>query len=421
MAKKRRLDPIEVERARQEAEKEAQHLFSPESLGYMRRLAFYWEPADRVMGSWGASEIFWDRLLLNEMQQGIEMRYLWPYYPREANLWVPDEADRSAEHAARRGISWPELIAREAQRCRRSWSLIASLAPIVEKVKKVPAITGSFWEPDLRKRQRGDAKKAKAKAKATRRAKAYEAAVVYAYERLRPFADDGWFKPDYDQVTEEESAIAVINTRACAWHDDFVKARKASRLVEQDGKPEWMAGDDYHEYLSHIFEASWRPKSFVQEVRDYVAALPECPDDVRDYILNRLLPNFQDTSRLMGVRPGAGAREKSDRNTVIAQTVEIICLRFKLSPKKNRAGKAKAGCQCVAEALNDLGVDIKYSGVVEVYDASLAPILVRAIAGKYQKLLGVPLHEAPFLLGPPRAAVAKAAATKKAELQGETI
>jgi hypothetical protein len=416
--KKKGPTPPEVERAKQAAEAEVRYAFSSEALKWLRGRALHWNP--EFQSNWATYYEPHDRAfyLLQEMQMGIEMRYLWPFTPefRDRPPHLSATADWSAERAEKLGIPWAELIAREARsRKGASWSLLASLAPPVGKVRRIPAVTAGYWEPTLRDRQRDKVKKAKADAQKARRAKAYEAAVVYARERLRPLVEDGWFDRDHQQITPEELELADLHAKASRWHSEYVE--KVFR--PKDTKP--TEEREIHEFLSGVFTASSRLQEEVDEARDYVAALPECPAGVKDYVVNHLLPNFRDPSQLRGFRRGAGTPAKSDRNALVAETVEIICLRFDLDPTKNPAATAKAGCQCVAEALNDLDVDIKYSGVVEVHRMSLAPILVRTIAGRFQKLLGVPLHEAPFLLGPPLEDVAKAVAETNAELQGETI
>ena len=249
---------------------------------------------------------------------GIEMRHLWPLTP-EFRYPPPDlraAADWNAERAAKLGVSWPELIAREA-RCREgaSWSLIASLAPSVGRAKKAPAVTAGYWEPDLRDRQRGKAKEAKVDAKAARRDLAYKAAVVYARERLRPLVEDGWFDRDYEQITPEELELADLHAKANRWHNDYVR----NVFRPRDTKP--SEEREIHEFLAGVFVASSRLQEEVDEARDYVAALPQCPAGVKDYIVNRLLPSFRDPSQLRGFRRGAGTPAKSDRNAVVAETV----------------------------------------------------------------------------------------------------
>jgi hypothetical protein len=273
-----------------------------------------------------------------------------------------------------------------------SWSLIASLAPPVGRAKKVAAVTAGYWEPDLLKRQRVKAKEAKAKAKATRRDLAYKAAVAYARERLRPLVEDGWFAGDYQQITPEELELADAHAKASWWHSDYVEKVFRPRDTEPTEERE------IHEFLAGVFTASSRLREEVDEARDYVAALPDCPPGVKNYIVNHLLPNFRDTSQLRGFQRGVGTPAKSDRNAAIAETVEILRLRFGLKPKKGRNSDTKSAGLCVSEALEQLEVYIEADSIADVHSNSAAPILVRAIADRYEELIGVSLRDAPFLL-----------------------
>jgi hypothetical protein len=214
----------------------------------------------------------------------------------------------------------------------------------------------------------------KAKAKKAEHEKVVTAAIKFAKRRLKWWVDRGVFKEDYEKQ-DEGANVAHLHGRVSDFIGELANAQ--GRTAELD-------------YLIHIAAASddWG-KCMNECARKLVESLPDdekkFPADVKDYILNHLLRNFEDPKRLRAYRSlGRGEKlPKKTRDSEIAETVELMVHTCGLTAKKS------AGC--VEQALKQLGVSMPEPTIRDIYRKSEAKARIRKSIEHYYEVTSEPL------------------------------
>jgi hypothetical protein len=208
----------------------------------------------------------------------------------------------------------------------------------------------------------------KAKAKAADYAKRGAAAVEYARKILEEWVRRGVFEPDYEKDAEE-AVTSHLHERM----PDFL-------WYLAHPFPNRAPGNTY--YLACVAAVSANGAAAENErTRKMIESLPKdelrYPTDVKNYILNHLLRNFEDTKSLRGYHlKGHGKKiPKRTRDDAIATTVVMTAWRFGLHETRS-ADKKPCGCSCVHMALGQLGIHY-LKDIKSVYERSKEATLLR--------------------------------------------